>query len=155
MSKPFGDTSQTGLAPGKQAERGRKLSFFLAAKNRRQPPQTLNSYFPLSFHTTCNLHSVVSWTAAFDIHLNEILNYWISPTCSVRFTLFSEPTFWVIGYNAHYWERQTAMMQSEIKVSLGKAQVIDNVPKVIKELKFGALCVSSSCSSLSAVKFRR
>ena len=42
------------------------------------------------------------------------------------------------------------MMQSEIKVSLGKAQVIDNVPKVIKELKFGALYVYFSllCSQL-------
>jgi DNA-directed RNA polymerase III subunit RPC1 len=31
------------------------------------------------------------------------------------------------------------MMQSMMEVDLGKAQVIDNVPKVIKELKFGAL----------------
>lgn len=30
-------------------------------------------------------------------------------------------------------------MQSMMDVDLGKAQVIDNVPKVIKELKFGAL----------------
>jgi DNA-directed RNA polymerase III subunit RPC1 len=30
-------------------------------------------------------------------------------------------------------------MQSMMKEVLGKAQVIDNVPKVIKQLKFGAL----------------
>jgi DNA-directed RNA polymerase III subunit RPC1 len=32
-----------------------------------------------------------------------------------------------------------ATMQEPMEVNLGKTQVIDNVPKVIKELKFGAL----------------
>jgi DNA-directed RNA polymerase III subunit RPC1 len=33
----------------------------------------------------------------------------------------------------------TPTMQEAAKVDLGKAQVIDRVPKVIKELKFGVL----------------